>query len=361
MKILINTTSISIPAGVSSHFLGLKTYFSKNVVYNQYWTGGYIRRKIRFKAFQQPLRLTLMFIDLIKFVFLILRYSRPIILLNPSFGRTALRRDALFLRIAKIFNCKTAVFFHGWDKDYLNKVLENRDLFSDIWYKADAFFVLAREFKAYLRELNIQSPIYLTTTKVDDRLVENIPQKKISSISKILFLARVEKSKGIFTAIDSFEILSKRYPHIELRVVGGGNALEEAKNYATEKKLAKICFTGPLGGSELKAEFRNTDLYILPTHGEGMPTSVLEAMAFGLPVISRPVGGLVDFFENDKMGYLIDSLDPGDYVNKIELLMNDIDKTSRISSYNIQYAKEHFMASKVAKQLEDSLLEISDL
>ena len=114
---------------------------------------------------------------------------------------------------------------------------------------------------------------------------------------------------------------------MKLQVVGEGNALVEAETYTKNKGIKNVRFTGPLSGDALKTEFINADLYILPTtHGEGMPTSVLEAMAFGIPVITRPVGGLVDFFENGKMGYMIESLEPKDYAEKIELLINDLEK-----------------------------------
>src|SRR5690554_8211066 len=79
-----------------------------------------------------------------------------------------------------------------------------------------------------------------------------------------------------------------------------------------------------------------------------MPTSVLEAMAFGLPIISRPVGGLVDFFEEDKMGYLIESLDPKEYADKIVQLLENNQKMKEIGIYVHIYAKKHFMDSKVA-------------
>lgn len=359
MKILINTPFISSPAGVSNHYLGLKDYFSKNVVYNQYWTRNFIRRKIHFRILHKPLRIFFMFYDLIKFIFLIFLYKCPIILLNPSFGRAALKRDSYFLRIGKFFGCKVAVFIHGWDKIYLEKVFAKKESFSNVWYNADAFLVLANEFKTYLEQLKIQSPIYLTTTKVNDKLVEDIPSREFPTISGILFLARIEKAKGIYTSIDTFEILAQKYPQMKLRIVGGGNELEAVKKYTKKKNLANIYIIGPLSGNDLRSEFLNADLYILPTsHGEGMPTSVLEAMAFGLPVITRPVGGLVDFFENDKMGYLIESLNPKEYAEKIELLVNDIDKVNRISNYNIQYAREHFLASKIAKQIEDILIGI---
>lgn len=356
MKTIINTPLVSIPAGVSNHYLGLKPFFSRDIIYNQYMPGGYIRCKVRFNAIYKPLRILLMFFDIVKFLCFIIVYGCPTVLLNPSFGKNALKRDAFFLKIAKLFNCKVAVFIHGWDKSYLEKVFNQEEPFNPIWYDADTFLVLANEFKSYLQQLKIQVPIHLTTTKVNDKLVDGIYQKEISSITKVLFLARIEEAKGIYTTIDSFEILIKKHPEMKLRIVGDGNTLEKVIEYVQSKQINNIYFTGSLSGSQLQKEFLMADLYILPTHGEGMPTSVLEAMAFGLPVITRPVGGLVDFFENGKMGYLIESLDPQDYAEKIELLISDIDKANMISSYNMRYAKEHFMASEVAKQLENILI-----
>lgn len=356
MKVLINTPLITIPAGVANHYLGLKKYFSKNVIYNQYLPGSYIHKRVKVKFISSVIVLFFKLIDILKFLVLIIICYRPTVLLNPSFGKTALKRDAIFLRIAKFLGCKVAVFIHGWDKIYLEKVLKKEEKFNRIWYNADVFFVLASEFKNYLQKLNIEVPIYLTTTKVSDQLVERFSHRKIEEITTILFLARIEKEKGIFTCIDSFEVLNRKHPNLKLQIVGGGKALEEAKKYVLTTKLPNVYFTGPLSGERLKNEFVSADLYILPTtHGEGMPTTVLEAMAFGLPVITRPVGGLVDFFENGKMGYLIESHNPQDYADKIELLIKDIEKTNMISQNNSMYARKHFLASKVALKLESIL------
>lgn len=358
MKILINTPKTSILAGVSNHYMGLRPYFSSNVIYNQYLPGHYIKEKTNIKFLFYFTILINKFYDILKFSFLIIKNKKPIVLLNPSFSKSALQRDALFLFIAKFFDCKVVVFMHGWDKNYFRTVLNKKEQFSKVWYKTDAFLVLANEFKNYLEKLNIKSPIHLTTTKVNDQLLEGVPARTIVKINTILFLARVENAKGIFTTIDAFQILIQKHPEMRLQVVGRGDALYESKEYVKNKNIPNINFTGPLSGGAIKNEFLNADLYILPTHGEGLPTSVLEAMAFGLPVITRPVGGLVDFFENDKMGYMIETLNPEDYAEKIELLINDLDKANQISRYNAKYAKEHFMASKIAPELEKILAQI---
>jgi glycosyltransferase involved in cell wall biosynthesis len=75
----------------------------------------------------------------------------------------------------------------------------------------------------------LKAPIHLTSTKVNDKLVDGIETTNIDKIKTLLFLARVEKAKGIFTAIDAFEIVSKKYPYLKLKVVGRGNALARSK------------------------------------------------------------------------------------------------------------------------------------
>ena len=89
-----------------------------------------------------------------------------------------------------------------------------------------------------------------------------------------------------------------------------------------------------------------------------MPTSVLEAMAFGLAVITRPIGGMADFFEEGKMGYLTTSLDPTDYLKKFKQLLEVEANILSVGKYNFDYAKQHFYASKVAQDLERIFLEV---
>ncbi len=354
MKVIINTPSVSIPAGVANHYLGLKKYFSNDIIYNEYMPGSDLQQKYG-KVLTTLIIPFLKVYDTVRFIFLLFFYRNSTVLLNPSFGKTALQRDAFFIRIATCFKCKIVVFIHGWDKRYLQEVFDKKEKFSNVWYKADAFFVLASEFKNYLLELGVTAPIYLTTTKVNDKMLKGVKFKNISSVQNLLFLSRVEKEKGIFVTIDTFELLHKKYPELKLTIVGRGNALNEAESYVKKKELSNIRFTGALYGDNLSQEFLKGDIFILPSYSEGMPTVVLEAMAFGLPVITRPVGGLVDFFKDDKMGYMIESFDSKAYAEKIESLINDIDKTNEIATYNMQYAKEHFLASKVANELETIL------
>jgi glycosyltransferase involved in cell wall biosynthesis len=153
--------------------------------------------------------------------------------------------------------------------------------------------------------------------------------------------------------LDAFKIIQKKHNEIELVVVGNGYDFDKAKRYVLDQKIDNVSFKGGLFGDEIITQFSNSQLYVLPSyHGEGMPTSVLEAMAFGMPVITRPLGGLNDFFESEVMGTLTESLDPKVYAFEIEKYLNNIDKTLKIAQFNHQYANDNFMANRVAQKIE---------
>ena len=202
----------------------------------------------------------------------------------------------------------------------------------------------------------MKCPIIVTTTKVDDRLLEgfDISERK-GDVKNILFLSRVEKEKGIYETIDAFRLLQKEFADLTLTVVGQGTELAAAKQYVITNGISNVVFTGRVQGDDLVAAFKKADLYCFPSYSEGMPTSVLEAMAFGLPVVTRRVGGLADFFEQGMMGFITDSYSPQEFANAITKLKQDSALTQKISLYNYQYAKDHFMASKVAVEFERNL------
>lgn len=343
MKILINTPHLSLSGGVANHYKGLKPYWNEKVIYNQIGKRG---EKSGNGVYWLPF-------DIVKFIAKIIFLQPDIILLNPSLGKSALKRDFIFLNIARFFRRRVAVFFHGFNTDTIRDF--NIEQLKNNLNKCECIFILAKEFADIVRSWGVIVPIHLATTKVDDNLLTGFDIKaKDYNGKNILFLSRVEKAKGIYTALDAVKILQEKDSLVTFRVAGSGGELENVRQYAKENNI-KVTFLGNVLGETLIDEFTKANLFILPSHTEGMPTSVLEAMAFGLPVISRPVGGLCDFFENGKMGQLIESLEPQDYAAEIEKIINDPTKAKELSLYNHEYAKKHFLASMVARNLEDTL------
>ena len=343
-NILIVVPSFKILGGVANHYEGLKPYWTHNVDYIFYGKRPYL-----------PAIITLI-PDLIAFTFRCAFMKYDVIILNPSLRSYQIKRDGIYHAIANFFNKKVITFIHGWDNAYASQLLKDPQPFCKIYGKSVFIYVLYSEFKKVLDALPIRIPVLLSTTKVKDSLINGFDMKnRIGEIKTILFLARADKQKGLDVTIRTYEILKQTNPQLKLKICGVGNALEEAQQYVRLNNIQDVNFRGHITGEDVANEFSEADIYILPTHGEGMATSILEAMAFGLPIISRPVGGINDFFEEGRMGYLIESFAPVDYAIKIQSLIDNIEQTKKISHYNHHYAVEHFLASKVANRFENDI------
>lgn len=341
MKVLFIVPSFSLIGGVANHYLGLNDYWSMNFKYS---VQGH-RHGIHAALWLFP--------DYIKFLFQLLFYHPEIVVVNPSLGRYMLIRDAVYLLLSKLFGCKVVCFFHGWNIPFSKTIEKNPSLFNGVYGKADLTYVLSNEYKLQLQKIGFPGNVQLNTTKVDDKLLKGFDiSERRRPVRNILYLARVARAKGIFIAIDAFMKLSLQFPEIRFTIVGNGVDLEEAKQYVNKKNINNIQFTGGLTGEKLMEQYRLGDLYILPTYFEGMATSVLEAMAFGLPVLTAPVGGVVDFFENGEMGFLIQEYDAEKYVIAMIDLIKNKSLYDKIVQINYNYAKKNFLASIVAKRME---------
>ena len=228
-----------------------------------------------------------------------------------------------------------------------------------MYERVSLMYVLCSEYKQQLDNIKFCKPVKLNTTKVDDSLLKDFDVSvRDRKFTNILFLARVAKEKGIYVAIDTFAILKTKYPDLIFTIVGNGKDIESAKQYVCNKNVKDVCFTGGLHGKDISEQYKKGDLYILPTYFEGMATSVLEAMAFGLPILTAPVGGVKDFFVEGDMGYLIDTYKAEDYAEKIEYIMTHKNVYNKMIQINYQYANAHFLASNVAERIENDLKNI---
>lgn len=206
-------------------------------------------------------------------------------------------------------------------------------------------------------EWGVTTPIQLGTTTVSNDLLGNFSYTEqagkltADGSIKILFLSRLEKEKGVLETIQAVAMLRAKGRPVTLTVAGEGAAMREVMKIVDQCDKSKefIFVIGEVRGDDKKLLFASHHIFCFPSfYAEGMPNVVLEAMALGMPVIACPVGGLRDFFEDGKMGYLVREKTAADIVNAAERLINDQNMMRSISSYNRNYATERFLAPRVA-------------
>ena len=348
-KILIVVPSFQLMGGVSFHFMGLDKYWKSTIYYS---TQGH-RPHL-------PAWLCLL-PDFLAYIINIFFIRPDVIFLNPSFYPYPIVRDAVYLLTARLLGKKVVCMFHGCDAAYAKKQENKTSWWVKQYNRSSKIFLLSSDFQNLLQRIGVHVPFALTTTEVDDELIEDFDvSRRNGEIHNILYLARIDRNKGIWETIKAFVLLQQKYPYLHLNICGNGESaiVEEVEEYVEKNHIQEITFWGRVSGKQKIEAFVNNDIYILPSYSEGMPTSLLEAMAFGLPVITRPVGGVPDFFENDKMGYMLDSFDPKDFAEKMDLLIQNKQFCRDISLFNHQYAISRFMASSVAAEMESEIEKI---
>lgn len=138
----------------------------------------------------------------------------------------------------------------------------------------------------------------------------------------LLFCARIVRDKGVDTLQDVWKILHEQFPSALLFVVGGGlNELLDELRRTSEALDNSIKVIGEVDAPQ--EFYQMADVYIFPSRHEGLPTSLLEAMASGLPAVTSDIGGCEDVIENDVNGYRVYSEDAIAFAEKISILFND--------------------------------------
>lgn len=168
---------------------------------------------------------------------------------------------------------------------------------------------LARLCREQLPATNISVLPILMDDKFNQAATAHI-RKPLAEGMKFGFAARLEHLKGPLVLLDAFNITHRRFTDARLRIAGCGSLEQKIIARAEAHGITGQCeFLGPYSQVEQKSRFmQSLDVFVLPSLTEGTPNGIIEAMAYGIPVISTTVGGVPDLVD-DETGILVP---PGD-------------------------------------------------
>jgi len=150
----------------------------------------------------------------------------------------------------------------------------------------------------------------------------------------VLNVGRLEKEKGSFLMLDLASMLRK----VNFKIVGGGSQKKEMMKIIEDKELTNVSLLGGIPYEEMYKVYNASDIFVLPSFSEGLPITMLEAMASELPVIVSDVGDVSKILKGENGGFAVPSGNVAEIVSKIKLLMNDeklrinLGKRGRINS-----------------------------
>ena len=149
----------------------------------------------------------------------------------------------------------------------------------------------------------------------------------------ILSIGRLSKEKAHIDLVRAFVELCERSPEINARliIVGDGSERERLKLAAQNTTFGdQIIFAGQI--INVQPFYSIADEFVLPSHSEGSPHVLLEAMAANIPVVATAVGGVPEIVENEASALLVSANDPTAMANAMARVLADDDLARRLTT-----------------------------
>jgi glycosyltransferase involved in cell wall biosynthesis len=228
-----------------------------------------------------------------------------------------------------------------------------------IFRLSSGIIALSKEWFA-LQKLLPEVQIYYLPNAIDIRPYQKIASRRSWTEQhqiRLLYLGYLGEAKGTYDLLDAFKIMDVREGHVVLNLVGDfltdqdqGRLAEMTSDVTDDGK--KYCLLPPVSGEEKLACFEQADIFVFPSHYEGMPMAILEAMASGLPVIATTVGGIPDLIANGVNGFLIPPKVPLELSKAIENMCKDARLRSEFGNRNILMAQDYHIEQYAQKLVE---------
>jgi len=167
----------------------------------------------------------------------------------------------------------------------------------------------------------------------------------------VLFLGRLREKKGVFDLLRAWPDVLARVPGARLVLAGDGDvqAIEkQARELGIERSIA---LPGWVTGAVKLDWLARAAVFVLPSHAEGLPIGVIEAMACGVPVLATRVGGVPDVLEDGRLGCLVEAGDVSALSSSLSALLAGDSTTPAHAALAVERVQEVYEARTVVDRL----------
>ena len=179
-------------------------------------------------------------------------------------------------------------------------------------HRASLIMAVGNELSSRFTMMGGTAKVYTISPLMDFRSVAELDCcDSCSNPDKItcLFVGRVSYPKGCRHLLEAIELLRRRGYPARARIVGDGEHLPELRRRAARLGVSEhVVFTGHLApGPDLWAQYKQADMFVLPSYSEGLPKVLYEASALGLPLITTAVGGISGVFSHEESALFVEA------------------------------------------------------
>jgi glycosyltransferase involved in cell wall biosynthesis len=180
---------------------------------------------------------------------------------------------------------------------------------------------------------------------------------------RAVYVGTLSRRKGMHDLVTALQVLAARGTALPLDVVGGGHEVGEQEADELRSRLEEsqlpVRLLGSLPPAEVARTLQAAQLFVLPSHWEGQPIAILEAMATGLPVVVTAVGANPDVVRNGIEGRVVPSHDPEALAGALEELVCDPALRVRLGAGARARAQEGFDRPVLARRMAQEYREVA--
>jgi glycosyltransferase involved in cell wall biosynthesis len=232
-------------------------------------------------------------------------------------------RKIILARLAMAFGANVIMHAHGgyYRTHWQQMSPTARSITLETLLRAKRLVVLGEGWREFFESIGIpKHRIVVAPNPVV--LPDSIPERDQTGTVRFVYFGMITPRKGVF---DLVEALAKLKPECRARVhftLAGNGDLAQLRERAASLRLQDVVeIRGWVGPEERDRLLAGANAFVLPSHTEGLPMSLLEAMAWGLPPICTPVGSIPEYVIDGANGLLVPPSDPTQLAEAIEKLV----------------------------------------
>ena len=274
--------------------------------------------------------------------------------LNLGLEKMSIVRDYfIFLIFKKVFHKKMLLHIHG---GYYLMNSPTSPVFSfllqSLFNNADAIIVLSSLEEKILSSRYGMKNFHILPNAV--KVSETNPvHLAVKEKRKLIFMGRINKSKGVYVISESFKYLTDYFDKFTFEIYGAGPEAEGLNKSLICYEGLDFSFMGIVGGDDKWNALRNADIFLLPSlHGEGLPVAVLEAMSVGCVVIVTDDASITTVVSNNENGIVIPKNDPLELAFKIIKIIDGDINSAFIGSNAQKYISKNLSLTNYIHSLE---------
>ena len=270
------------------------------------------------------------------------------------------RRKYLIHKLCRKYGIRDIIHLHSSSfMDFYSKAnMREKRHIEQLLSESGCIIVLGTEWENRIRGIASKAnTVIMNNTVSIPKIVSNQTVEPMS----FLFLGVLFKRKGVIDLVKAINLLKtdgtlSRYPAI-FNIGGTGECEEELKKYVIDNSISSyINFLGWVSGEEKIKQLEKNQVLVLPSYNEGLPIAILEAISYGMPVISTDVGSVSEAVFDGENGFLFKPGDIRALSDSIKKILESKELRESFGLKSRQIAEQYFNEEQYFNKLRELYL-----